>query len=139
MSTLYCRGSVLHKYLLCVQMSIQCVEYAFTVIYTSQQRKRCKGLMLNMVFFTKAIKIVYFRFIWAKKNKALLIKFHNINIRGNHGKTEIVMQYGGSITCVTICCSNDIFAYQTHRTNQSLDKGLCDVVLLVHKCVTQLL
>jgi hypothetical protein len=38
-----------------------------------------------------------------------------------------------SITCVTTSCSIDSFAFPTHRTNQSLDKGLWDVVPLVHK------
>jgi hypothetical protein len=33
MSTLHCWGRGLQKYLLYIQMSIQCVEYAFTVIY----------------------------------------------------------------------------------------------------------
>ena len=75
------------------------------------------------------------------KNKAISTPFLNIIIRTNHGQTEIVMQYGGlrsSATCVTASCSNDSFASPTHRTNQSLDKGLWDVVPLVHKCVTQL-
>jgi hypothetical protein len=75
-------------------------------------------------------------------NKAISAKFLNIIIRANHGQTEIVMQYGGlrsSVTCVTTSCSNDSFASPTHITNQSMDKGLWDVVLLVHKCVTQLL
>jgi hypothetical protein len=46
------------------------------------------------------------------------------------------MQYEGlrsSVTCVTTSCSNDGFASPTHRINQSLDKGLSDVVPLVHK------
>ena len=75
-------------------------------------------------------------------NKAISAKFLNIIIRANHGQTEIVMQYGGlrsSVTCVTTSYSNDSFASPTHRTNQSMDKGLWDVVLLEHKCVTQLL
>jgi hypothetical protein len=75
-------------------------------------------------------------------NKAISATFLNIIIRTNHGQTEIVMQYGGlqsSVTCVTTSCNNDNFASLTHRTNQSLDKGLWDVVPLVHKCVTQLL
>ena len=75
-------------------------------------------------------------------NKAISTKFLNIIIRTNHGQTEIVMQYGvlrSSETCVTISCSNHRFASPTHRTNQSLDKGMWDVVPLVHKCVTQLL
>jgi hypothetical protein len=74
-------------------------------------------------------------------NNAISTKSLNIIIRTNHGQTEIVMQYGGlrsSVTCVTTSCSNDSFAFLTHRTNQSLDKGVCDVPL-VHKCVTQLL
>ena len=68
--------------------------------------------------------------------------FLNIIIRTNHGQTEIVMEYGGlrsSVTCVTTSCSNDSFASPTHRTNQSLDKGLWDVVPLVHKRVMQVL
>ena len=75
-------------------------------------------------------------------NKAISTKFLIIIIRTNHGQTEIVMQYGGlrsSVTCVTTSCSNGSLASLTHRTNQSLDKGLWDVVLLVHKCVTQVL
>jgi hypothetical protein len=71
-------------------------------------------------------------------NKAISTKFLSIIIRTNHGHTEIVIQYGGlrsSVTCVSTSCSNDSFAPPTHRTNQSLDKGLWDVVLLVHKCV----
>ena len=75
-------------------------------------------------------------------NKAISAKFLNIIIRTNHGQTEIVMQYGGlrnSVTCVTTSSSNDSFASPTHRTNQSLDKGLWHVDPLVHKCVTQLL
>ena len=75
-------------------------------------------------------------------NKTISTKFLNIIIRTNHGQTEIIMQYGGllsSVTCVTTSCINDSFASPTHRTNQSLDKGLWDVVPLVHKCVTQLL
>jgi hypothetical protein len=62
--------------------------------------------------------------------KAISTKFLNIIIKTNHGQTEIVMQYGGlwsSVTCVTTSCSNDSFAYPTHRTNQSLDKVLWDV------------
>ena len=75
-------------------------------------------------------------------NKAISTKFLNIIIRTNHGQTEIVMQHGGlrsSVTCVTTSCSNDSLTSPTHRTNQSLDNSLCDVVSLVHKCVTQLL
>ena len=75
-------------------------------------------------------------------NKAISTTFINIIIRTNHGQTEIVMQYEGlrsSLTCVTTSSSNDSFASPTHRANQSLDKGLLDVVPLVHKCVTQLL
>ena len=75
-------------------------------------------------------------------NKAISTKFLNIIIRTNHEQTEIVMQYEGlwsPVTCVTTSCRNDNFASPTHRTNQSLDKGLWDVVPLVHKCVTQLL
>ena len=75
-------------------------------------------------------------------NKAISTKFLNIIIRTNHGQTEIVIQYGGlrsSVTCVITSCSNDSFASPTYRPNQSLDKGLRDVVPLVHKCVTQLL
>jgi len=75
-------------------------------------------------------------------NKAISAKFLNIIIRTNHGQTEIVMQYGdlrSSVTCVTTSCSNDSLASLTHRTNQSLDKGLWDEVPLVHKCVTQVL
>jgi hypothetical protein len=74
-------------------------------------------------------------------NKAISTKFLNIS-RTNRVQTEIVMQYGGlqsSATCVTTSCSNDSFASPTHRTNQSLNKGLWDVVPLVHKCVMQLL
>jgi hypothetical protein len=74
-------------------------------------------------------------------NKAISTKVLNIIIRTNYGQTEIVMQYGGlhsSVTCVTTSCFNNSFASATHRTNQSLDKGLWDVVPLVHKCVTQL-
>ena len=83
-------------------------------------------------------------------NKAISTKFLNIIIRTNHRQTEIVMEYGclrSSVTCVTTSCSNECdhvlqqrrFASPMHRTNQSLDKGLWDVVPLVHKCVTQLL
>ena len=75
-------------------------------------------------------------------NKAISTKFLNIIIITNHGQTEIVMQYGGlpsSVTCVTTSCSNDSFASPTHRTNQSVDKGLWDVVPFVHKCVAHLL
>ena len=45
------------------------------------------------------------------------------------------MQYGGlrsSVTCVATSC-NDSFASPTHRTNQSLDKGLRDVVRLTSR------
>jgi hypothetical protein len=76
------------------------------------------------------------------RNKTISAIFLNIIIRTNYGQTEIVMQYGGlqsSVTCGTTSCSNDSFASLTHRTNQSLDKGLWDVVPFVHKCVTQLL
>jgi hypothetical protein len=75
-------------------------------------------------------------------NKAISTKFLNIIIRINHGQTETVTQYGGlqsSVACVNTSCSNDSFASPTHITNQSLDKGLWDVVPHVHKCVTQLL
>ena len=75
-------------------------------------------------------------------NKAISTKLLNIIIRTNHGQTEIIMQYGSlrsSVTCVTTSCGNDSFASPTHRTTQSLDKGLWDVVPLVHKSVTQLL
>jgi hypothetical protein len=34
MLTLYCVGGMLQKYFLYAQMSIQCVEYAFTVIHS---------------------------------------------------------------------------------------------------------
>ena len=67
-------------------------------------------------------------------NKAISTKFLSIIIRTNHGQTEIVMQCEGlrsSVTCVTTSCSNNIFASPTHKTNQSLDKGLWDVVPLV--------
>ena len=40
------------------------------------------------------------------------------------------MQYRSlraSVTCMTTSCSNDIFASLTHRTSQSLEKGLWDV------------
>jgi hypothetical protein len=60
-------------------------------------------------------------------NKAISTKFLNIIIRTNHGQRENVVQYGGlqsSVTCVTTSCSNDCFASPTHRTNQSLNKGL---------------
>jgi hypothetical protein len=67
-------------------------------------------------------------------NMAISTKFLNIIIRTNHGQTESVLQYEGLRSC-----NNDTFAYKTHRTNRSLDKGLWDVVPLVHKCVTQLL
>ena len=73
-------------------------------------------------------------------NKTISTKFLNIIIRTNHGQTYIVMQYGGlwrSVMCVTTSCSNGRFASPTHRTNQSLDKGLRDVFPLVYKCVTQ--
>ena len=74
-------------------------------------------------------------------NKAISTKFLNIIIRTNHGQTKIVTQYGGlrgSVTCVrvTTSCSNDSFASPTHRTNQSFDKGLWDVVPLVHTRVS---
>ena len=71
-------------------------------------------------------------------NNAISTKSLNIIIRTNHGQTEIVMQYGGlrsSVTCVTTSCSNDSFASPTHRTNQSLDKGLWDVIPLVRHAV----
>jgi hypothetical protein len=74
-------------------------------------------------------------------NKTISIKFLNIVIRTNDEQEEIVMQYRdfrSSVTCVTTSCSNDSFGSPTHRTNQSLNKGLWDVVPLVHKCVTQL-
>ena len=57
-------------------------------------------------------------------NKTISTQFLNIIIRGNHGQTEIVMQYWGlwsSATCVTTSCRNYSFASPTHRTNQSLD------------------
>ena len=69
-------------------------------------------------------------------NKAISTKFLNIFSRTNHVQTEIVMQYGGlrsSVTCVTTSCSNDSFASPTHRTHQSLDKGLWHVVPLMHR------
>ena len=69
-----------------------------------------------------------------RTNKAMSKFFLNI-IRTNHGQTELVMQYGGlrsSVTCVITSCSNDSFAAPTHRTNQSLNKGLWDVVPQVH-------
>ena len=75
-------------------------------------------------------------------NKTISTTFLNIIIRTNHGQTYIVMQYGGlwrSVMCVTTSCSNGSFASPTHRTNQSLNKGLRDVFPLVYKCVTQLL
>ena len=74
-------------------------------------------------------------------NKTISTKFLNIIIKTNDAQTEIVMQYGGlqsSVTCVTTSCSNDSSGSPTHRTNQSLNKGLLDVIPLVHKCVTQL-
>ena len=72
-------------------------------------------------------------------NKAISTKFLNIIIRKYHGQTEMVIQYGGlrsSVMCVTTSCDNASFASPTHRTNQSLEKGLWDVVPLVHKYVT---
>ena len=75
-------------------------------------------------------------------NEAISTKFLNIIIRTNHAQTQIVMQYGGlrsSVTGVSTSCSNDNFASPTHRTSESLDEGLWDVVPLVHKCITQLL
>ena len=75
-------------------------------------------------------------------NKTISTTFLNIIIRTNHGQTYIVMQYGGlwrSVMCVTTSCSNGSFASPTHRTTQSLNKGLRDVFPLVYKCVTQLL
>ena len=75
-------------------------------------------------------------------NKAISTKCVYIIFRTYHGQTEIVMQYGcslSSVTCVTTSCSNDSFASLTHRTNQSFDKGFWGVFPLVHKCVTQLL
>jgi hypothetical protein len=75
-------------------------------------------------------------------NKAISTKFLNIISRTNRVHIEIIMQYGGlriSVTCVTTSCSNNSFASPTHRTNQSLDKGLWDVVPLVHKRVMQVL
>jgi hypothetical protein len=75
-------------------------------------------------------------------NKAISTTFLNIIIRTNHGQRENVMANGGlrsSVRCVTTSCSIDSFASPTHRTNQSLDKGLWKVALLVHKCVMQLL
>jgi hypothetical protein len=75
-------------------------------------------------------------------NKAISTKFLNIIIRTNHGQTEIVMQYGGvrsSVTCVTTSRSNNSLTSPTHITNHSLDKGMRDVVPLVHKYVTKVL
>ena len=75
-------------------------------------------------------------------NKAISTKFLNIISRTNHGQTEIVMQYGGvrsSVTCVTTSCRNNSLTSPTHRTNHSLDKGMRDVVPLVHKFVTKVL
>jgi hypothetical protein len=130
------------NYLLFKFVVISCtVFYLQIVLYTSQQKKRYKGLMLNIFLHRekKSTKIV-FRFIWAYiASKAISTTFLNIIIRTNHGQTEIVMKYGGlvsSVTCVTTSCSNDSFASPMHRTNQSLDKGLSDVVPIVHKCVT---
>ena len=60
-------------------------------------------------------------------NKVISTKFLNIIIRTSHEQTEIVIQYEGSVTCVTTSCSNDSFASPTHRTNQSLDKGYCSI------------
>jgi hypothetical protein len=65
---------------------------------------------------------------------AISTQFLNIIIRTYHGQTEIIMKYGGLrglVSCVTTSCSNDSFASPTHITNQSLDKGLWDVVPLV--------
>ena len=112
-------------------------------IYTSQLKKRYKGLLFNI--FTQRKKIDTNRIIQIHMdiaNKAISTKFLNIITRTKHGQTESFMQYGClriSVTCMTTSCSNDSFASPTHRTNQSLDKGLWDVVPLVHKCVTQLL
>ena len=89
------------------------------IIYTSQQKKRYKGSIHMGI-----------------GKKTITTKFFNIIIRTNYGQIEIVMQYGGlrsSVTCVTTSCRNDSFAYLTHRTNQSLYKGLWDVVPPVHK------
>ena len=98
-------------------------------IYASQQKKRYKGLMINISFIENNNRIIYIDMGIA--NKAISTKCLNIIIRTNHGQTEIVMQYGGlrsSVTCVPTSCSNNSFASPTHRTNQSLDKGLWDVV-----------
>ena len=99
----------------CRNNDIKSMSMLFLAIYTSQQKKRYKGLMLNIFYIEK------------KKSTKIV---------------EIVMQYGGlwsSVTCVATSWSNDSFASPTHRTNQSLDKGLWDVFPLVHKCVTHLL
>ena len=65
-------------------------------------------------------------------NKAISTKFLNIIIRTNHGQTEIMMQYGGlrsSETCVTTFAAT----IASHlRRIEPLDKGLWDVVPLVH-------
>ena len=69
-------------------------------------------------------------------NKIISKTFLKIIIRINHGQTDIVMQYGGlrsSVTCVTTSFSNDSFASPTHRTIQSLDKGLWG---LFHTCTS---
>ena len=71
-------------------------------------------------------------------NKAISTKFFNIIIRTNHGQTELVMQYGGlrsSVTCVITSCSND----SPHLRRITLDKGMRDVVPLVHKYITKVL
>jgi hypothetical protein len=117
------------------------ISYFLTDIYTSQQKKRYKGLMLNMFYIEKKHRQKSYN-LDSYGHKVISTKFLNIIIRTNHGQTEIVMQYGGlrsSVTCVITSCNNDSFASLTHRTNKSLDKGLWDVVPLVHKCVTHLL
>jgi hypothetical protein len=76
-------------------------------VLMSQQKKRYKGLMLNIFYIEK-------------KNRQ---ESYNLD------------SYGGllsSVTCVTTSCINDSFASPTHRTNQSLDKGLWDVVPLIN-------
>ena len=96
--------------------------------------------MLNIFYIEKRNRIIQIHM--GITTKTISTKLFKVIIRTNHGQTEIVMQCGGlwsSVTCVNTSCSNDSFASLSHRTNQLLDKGLWDVVPLVHKCVTQLL
>ena len=127
-----------HKYIVYIvnKCSFFCsVNSSF--IYTIQQKKQYKGLMLNIVYIERKNRQKQYNLdSYGITNKAMAIKFVNIIIRSNHGQTEMLMQYGSlrsSVTCVTISDSNDSFASPTHKTNQSLDKRVWDGVPVVHK------